>query len=239
MEGYRKELKYIVSDAMLMDVANRINGLMHIDKHQKNEYYRIRSIYLDTPDYKCFRENQAGISNREKYRIRTYDCSDNLILAEIKIRRADTISKMSAHISKKTLDAIVAGNISEITACLAEEIEKAGTPDERMVLEKYLVRIAGEHYLPAVIVDYERTAYVYDTCNVRITFDRNVTASTEYGRFFDSSIPGRVAIDDSLHVLEIKYDEFLPDEIAAVLSGLGLTRCSCSKYARCLERIRL
>ena len=109
MDGYRKELKFIVGEDILLDVANRISGLMRPDEHQKGDHYVIRSIYLDSPALTCYRENKAGVSAREKYRIRAYDCSDELILAEIKIRHRDTISKMSTPISRKLFDALISG----------------------------------------------------------------------------------------------------------------------------------
>ena len=113
---------------------------------------------------------------------------------------------------------------------------KANTPSDIRTLEKYLTRIATESFAPAVIVDYERSAFVYDICNVRITFDRNVFASRDYSRMFDPTLTGRPALDKNMHILEIKYDEFLPDEIKEVLGGLNLNRTSSSKYAMCLKR---
>ena len=232
MNGYRKELKYIVSEAFLMDVENRISSVMMRDEHQKGDFYGIRSIYLDTPDYSCRRENEAGISTREKYRIRIYDSSEDIINAEIKIRHRDTISKMTRKISKQTVEALVEGDVYR-TLDLLEEQKDSGMGDR--VLDKYKLRIGAKEYKPAVIVDYERTAYVYPIANVRITLDRNVFASKEFDRFFEKNLRGIPAIENGLHVLEIKYDEFLPSEIAQLLSGLNLERCGCSKYVRCLK----
>lgn len=235
MNGYRKELKYIVGDDVLMDVRNRISAIMHKDVHQRGDFYRIRSIYLDSPDYRCFRENQAGISMREKYRIRAYDLSREKISAEIKIRHADTISKMSVDISEGTLEKIIGGNVNEAVDALRKEQSKYDADSmKHRVIDKYIMRIAGEHFGPAVIVEYERCAYVYDICNVRITFDRNITAAKRYDKFFDKELPGVAVIENGKHVLEIKYDEFLPSEISQVLAGVGLERQSCSKYARCV-----
>ncbi len=255
MNGYRKELKYIVGDDVILDVRNRIDGLMKKDRHQTGDFYKIRSIYCDSPSYRCYRENLAGVSTREKYRIRTYDTNSDLIHAEIKIRHRETISKMSADIDRDLFDALISEDTLKAADALkakldAMDISKMevsnGTVSlpgtdinrdlERRALEKYLARFGAENFRPAVIVDYERSAYVYDTCNVRITFDRNVFASREFDRMFDPNLTGRPALDGNLHILEIKYDEFLPDEIKDVLSGVKLERTSSSKYAKCLAR---
>lgn len=239
MNGYRKELKFIVGDDTLIDVRNRIKGLMRPDDHQRGDHYRIRSIYFDSPAYTCYRENAAGVSPREKYRIRTYDCSEDVIVAEIKIRHRDTISKMGTRITKDLFDRLISNDPGEISSVLPAMIrteELSSDSSGRRVLEKYAARMLTEAYRPACIVDYERSAFVYDIANVRITLDRNVFASREYGRMFDKSLTGRAALDTNQHILEIKYDEFLPDEISSVLGGMGLTRSSSSKYAKCLIR---
>lgn len=247
MNGYRKELKYIVSDTLLADVENRISAIMHKDIHQDGDFYLIKSIYLDTPSLKCLRENESGISTREKFRLRSYNCNDSVINAEIKIRHRETISKMSADISRDTLDAIVSGDVITATNMILQDkrrflddsdIKGHYTKEKADIIkktyDKYVYAVSAQRYMPAVTVSYERCAYVYDLCNVRITFDRNVTASKDFGKFFDEGCIGRPAIEEGKHVLEIKYDEFLPDEIASVLSGVQLERTSCSKYARCM-----
>ena len=241
MDGYRKELKFITGDDVMTDVRNRISGLMKIDEHQSGDFYRIRSLYFDSPSHTCFNENAAGVSTREKYRIRTYGCSRDATVAEIKIRHRDTISKMSAGISYETAEALISGDVFRAMEALGpamREKEARGLENERRVLEKYFAKITSEAYGPACIVDYERSAYVYPIGNVRITFDRNVFGSREFARMYDPALTGRPALDGGLHILEIKYDEFLPGEIRAVLGGLGLSRCSSSKYAQCLERFR-
>ncbi|MBO4374469.1 MAG: polyphosphate polymerase domain-containing protein [Lachnospiraceae bacterium] len=237
MNAYRRELKYIVSRDILHDVRNRISPLMKRDIHQRGDFYRIRSIYFDSPDRICFRENKAGVSMREKYRIRTYDCNQDLLKAEIKIRQRDTISKMTARIDRNLLEILLRGKTADSVRILEEEISKRESDEEKKTLAKYMAKFATQFYGPACIVDYERCAYVYDICNVRITFDTNVMASRDYERMFDASLSGRAVLDNDLHVLEIKYDEFFPDEIAAVLGGMGLSRCSCSKYVLSMERM--
>ncbi len=248
MNGYRKELKYIVGDDVLMDVRNRISGIMKPDKHQTGDSYTIRSVYFDSPDLTCFRENKAGVSPRNKYRIRAYDCCEDLIIAEIKTRNGDTVKKLSTRIPRELFEAMILYDQSKAGELLLHDLHihdaaynKAdidGSTEEnkgRTVLAGYLSKLMNERYAPATIVCYERSAFVYDICNVRITFDRNIFASNEYERFFDSNLTGRPALDSGLHILEIKYDEFLPEEIKRVLGGMRLTRCSNSKYVKCME----
>ena len=239
MNSHRKELKFIVSDTTLLDVRNRINGIMTYDRHQNGDHYRIRSVYFDSHDYRCYRENLAGVSPREKYRIRTYDCNANVIFAEIKTNYRNTVSKLHTNISHDTFDILTSGD-PQSAMVLSEKIRQMETDGDQIgkrVLEKYMNALLAGNMLPVCIVDYARCAYVYPIGNVRITFDRNITASKDLARMFDPSLTGRCALFDNKHILEIKYDEFLPDEIRSLLSGAGLSRTSCSKYVLSIEAL--
>ena len=233
MKTPRKELKFIVGDATLLDVRCRISGIMSLDKHQSGDHYKVRSVYLDDSSRSCYRENAAGVSPRQKYRIRTYNCADDAISAEIKTNYRNTTSKINTLISRDVFEAVISDDTYKASKALLGTIEKcseAGDETGKRILEDYLSVLTTRHYKPACIVDYERCAFEYPVGNVRITLDRNVTASNEYSRMFDTNLTGRCALWGNRHILEIKYDEFLPDEIRSLLSGCGLIRQTCSKY---------
>ena len=120
----RKELKFIVSDATLLDVKYRISGIMQQDVHQDGDHYRVRSVYLDDRTYSCYRENAAGVSPREKYRLRTYNCSIDRISAEIKTNYRNTTSKISTGVSRDIYEAIVSADPGRISAALSQQIAK-------------------------------------------------------------------------------------------------------------------
>ena len=84
---------------------------------------------------------------------------------------------------------------------------------------------------PKIIIDYERTAFVDSVGNVRITFDRNIAACNRWEAFLEEKVPGMVPVlETGIHVLEVKYDEFLPDHIAQLLELGSLNRTAFSKY---------
>ena len=216
----RKELKFLCDDRMLTVIENRIKGVMQRDRNQTGGHYNIRSIYFDSPDDTCFRENQAGVGSRVKYRIRIYEKSDALIKAEIKSKYYDTTHKESARLTKDQLAAFLQpGALPELL----------GNTTNNAILT-FANKVIGEGYRPASIVEYERNAYVFHPCNVRVTFDRNILASNAYDRFFEPQLCGRCVLDAGVHVLEVKYDEFLPDFILTLLKAGDLRRTSFSKY---------
>lgn len=88
---------------------------------------------------------------------------------------------------------------------------------------------------PAVIVEYERTAFTYPIGNVRITFDRNISAIADPLGFFSAQNARIPVLPTHEHVLEVKYDELLPDHIAQLLELDTLTQTACSKYFLCRQ----
>ena len=89
---------------------------------------------------------------------------------------------------------------------------------------------------PKVIVAYERKAYVYEPGNVRITFDRNVRASGRVEDFGKKNISYDF-LREYDKVLEVKYDEFIPDYLLQLLETGNLQQSAYSKYQLCRETI--
>ena len=89
------------------------------------------------------------------------------------------------------------------------------------------------HFSARVIVAYERTPYIYPVGNVRITFDRNIVSSGNVKEFMRPEICTRPVMPAGRHVLEVKYDELLPDYIYQALQNLNLQRTAYSKYYIC------
>ncbi len=217
----RKELKFLLGEQELFLIETKIRSILEKDPHQTGDSYLIRSVYFDSPERTCFRENAAGVDKRRKYRIRTYNNSDALIRAEIKSKYRDTIHKDSAALTREQYEAMMSG-------C----IEPADTTHE------FAYKILGEGYRPSCIVEYERSAYFYGPCNVRVTFDKNIRASSDFERFFDKDLPTVPACEPGKHILEVKYDEFLPEFLAQILQTGTLRRTSFSKFYQCELALR-
>ena len=104
-------------------------------------------------------------------------------------------------------------------------------PDSRAPLNALQMQMRCSQMAPKVIISYERTAYVHPSGNVRITFDRNITASRYCEEFLEAQVSGMTPVlPAGMHVLEVKYDEFLPDVIAQQLEIGKLRKTAFSKY---------
>ena len=72
-QRYRHEYKYPLSNGQILIEDAKISGIAETDVHAKNGVYNIRSLYFDDYDNCSYKDNENGINNREKYRIRIYN----------------------------------------------------------------------------------------------------------------------------------------------------------------------
>ena len=215
---YRVENKYIVSDLDLAVIYKRLNSVMSMDAHQTGDSYEIRSVYFDDIYDSCMSDNDAGVDCRKKYRIRIYDPKSSPIKLEIKEKLNGLTKKTSCNITKCEWEYLLNGT---------DELQFG----ERAPLNELLLKKKCCKMNPKTIIVYERTAFVHPVGNVRITFDRNIMASKILDSFFDDRVDGLIPVlPTGMHVLEVKYDELLPDIIAKQLEIGKLCKTAFSKY---------
>ncbi|MCR4792388.1 MAG: polyphosphate polymerase domain-containing protein [Lachnospiraceae bacterium] len=221
IEQYRHELKYRIDEAQMAVIRARMEALIHYDKHAANGQYTIRSMYFDNYANRCFYENESGTDPREKYRIRIYNADSKRISLECKIKERGKTAKLSAVLSRNDFEKIMDGRpLSDF----------ADPPD---LLRKFVVLMQTQRFAPAVIVEYERAPFIYSIGNVRITLDQNIRSSTDFKNFFEVNLPTRPILAKGQHLLEVKYDELLPEFIKEALQLGNLQQTAFSKYYLC------
>ena len=219
---YRHELKYLISAAQLPLLKSRVAGIMQLDPHTGTDgIYNIRSLYFDDYANRCFFENENGTDPREKFRIRIYNHSSQRITLECKRKERGKTLKTSCPLSIEQTRMLMEGRI------LPDIVNQ---PE---VLRKLTLRMMTKGMHPVVIVEYDRTPYVYPNGNVRVTLDMNVSSSTGIEHFLDAQIPKRPIMPAGQHLLEVKFDEYLPDFIHHNLNLHSLTQTAYSKYYLC------
>ena len=86
---------------------------------------------------------------------------------------------------------------------------------------------------PRVIVEYDRTPFVEKLGNTRVTLDRNIRSSDAVLSFLEKDIPARPVMPAGKQILEVKYDEFLPDYLYRNLQLSSMRQTAFSKYYLC------
>lgn len=218
----RHELKYFIHPAEVEALRARLRPALRLDSHCRNgRPYVIRSLYFDDVDDSAYYDKVGGVMHRDKYRIRIYNHSDGEIFLERKRKLGDLIQKSSVQITRRLCDQLVCGDPTGM--------HRANSP----LLRDMYVQMRTRLLRPSVIVDYEREAYLHPAENVRITFDLNLRSGLSSTELFNPAIATVGPCDGDVQILEIKYDNYLPDHVAGLLRGIRADRSAVSKYVLC------
>ncbi|MCL2662871.1 MAG: polyphosphate polymerase domain-containing protein [Oscillospiraceae bacterium] len=212
---YRNELKFILSKQTAELIKRRISPIMSRDRHSSGVYI-VNNLYLDDQYDTFYHEKQVGSYSRDKLRVRYYNNDLSFIRLENKHKDGELAYKQSVKMTENDLSCITAGDFG-----FAEL-------SEHPLWQKVSVIHRTRRLRPAAAFSYIREAYVYDICDVRITFDTALKP--------DSLLPGTNTPSGEDGVMEVKYSGFLPSVIAMLLCGLPLTRTEFSKYCYIRER---
>jgi len=220
----RKELKYYISYNEYLILSNLLRRVLSEDKHNNEALggYFIRSLYFDTFNNRAFEEKMAGIEKRVKYRLRIYDVDTKQVKFEIKSKFKDCIVKETAIISRE--DAIEIQNMNY------EVMLKYNNK----VLNKAYKEFKKSPYYPVVLIDYLRGAFIYDFNKVRITFDRFLKSSSLQLDLFKEKPFLIKQLRKGVVIMEIKYNNFMPEPIKQLLQIPSFERSAISKY--CIGR---
>lgn len=223
---FRYEQKYLIDRYQYEEIRPVLDAMSEHDVHvrEKGEYM-IRSLYFDDMYRNAYNEKADGIYQRKKYRIRIYNCSDDVIHLECKYKEGAYINKEFLRITRDEFDRIIVGDSSFL-------LKK----DSQMAREFY-VDVRTKLLKPCVIVDYEREPFVFDAGNVRITFDKNVRAGDCREDFFARDIPVYHVYEEDKIILEIKFTGYLPERIRQIFKVRNFIQISASKFCLCTDRL--
>ena len=219
---FRHELKYLISSAELEIIKTRVNNLLSLDSHTDSTgAYSIRSLYFDDYFNRCFYENENGTDPREKFRIRIYNHSSDRITLECKRKEHGMTNKTSCPLSEEQARILMSGKTVPDIA------------NQHPLLRKLTLAMLQNRLHPVVIVEYDRIPYVYKNGNVRVTLDTNISSSNAVQHFLDKTIPKRPIMPTGQQLMEVKFDEYLPDFIYRNLQLNNLRQTAFSKYYLC------
>ena len=217
---YRHEWKHEINYADMLTLRTRLSAVMKRDKHAVNGAYRIRSLYFDNISDKALREKIDGVNIREKFRIRYYNGDTSFIVLEKKSKINGLCAKNSCRLTKEEAQKIVDGNLGWMS--------ESGRP---LCTELYS-KMLSQGLRPKTIVDYTRDPFVFAPGNVRVTIDYNIRTGAFRTDFLNPETLTLPAGDSPI-ILEVKWDEYLPDIIKDAVSLPGRRVTAFSKYEQC------
>lgn len=217
---YRHEWKHEISYADMLILRQRLSLIAKRDIHAIDGKYEIRSLYFDNAYDKALREKINGVNYREKFRVRLYNYDTSVIHLEKKSKINNACHKEAIQISTEQAAKIAAGDYEWMPSC--------GIP---LVQELYS-KIMSQGLRPKTIVDYTREPFVFAPGNVRVTIDYNIRTGMNCTDYLNPDCV-TVPVDEALIILEVKWDEYLPDIIRDAVQLPGCHAGAFSKYAVC------
>ena len=218
--NYRHEWKHELAYVDLLCIRQRLRAVAEPDPHAIDGKYHIRSLYFDNLNDKALREKLDGVNLREKFRIRYYNGDPSLIHLEKKSKINGLGTKFSAPLTAQEAQRIVDGDIDWMLA------------SPHPLIQELYCRMRDQGLRPKTIVDYTREPFTYRPGNVRVTFDYDIRTGILCTDFLDPACP-TIPAGDAPILLEVKWDEFLPEVIRACVQTPGRRVTAFSKYAQC------
>ncbi len=217
---FRHEWKHEISAADIYTIRSRLNAVAYTDKNAVDGRYKIRSLYFDDANDTALREKINGINKREKFRIRYYNSDTSFIRLEKKSKVNGLCSKVSETITTDEIEALLNGNIDWMN-----------NGDRPLVYELY-IKMKSQGLKPKTIVDYTREPFTFPAGNVRVTIDYNIRTGIDCNDFLNPECI-TIPAGEAPIILEVKWDEFIPDIIKTAVNLESRRSSAFSKYAQC------
>lgn len=216
---YRHEHKFAIDFMNYLALRQKLQVVMQPDSHaDESGKYLITSLYFDNCFDKAMKEKLHGVNKREKFRLRYYGSDPEIVFLEKKQKINGLCLKNSVPLSR------------EACVRLMENDRKQLAAESSPLLDELVFKMQTQLLRPRTVVRYMREAYIYESGNVRITFDSEIATGLSPDWFFE---PSPAPLTDGTMILELKYDEFLPETIRHIVQPHCTRLQAFSKYAAC------
>ena len=219
----RYENKYIVSGGQAELLKCRLDGLCVPDffSDDKGEY-KIRSLYFDDYGSNSFWDNEIGAEPRSKFRLRFYNYNPDAIFLEEKIKISGKIFKDRIQVTEDFFYLLI-----------QDEWEWADYPTTDALLNRFWTAYHTRGLRPRIIVEYDREPFVCPEDDIRITLDKRIAFSDEVENYLQEDILLQPIMKTGTELLEVKYNNFLPDFLYQGLQLRQLQQYTFSKFYLC------
>lgn len=183
---------------------------------------QVSSIYFDSASYSCFRQSNAGESERVKVRLRWYDAltPESPLTLEFK-HRANHLGWKSQH--HFVMADLLARALRTLPACFAERVSSG----ERALIEQLR--------LPILVTTYYRHYFVTADGGIRVTVDTGL-------RYLDQRLRPSLNLTRDAHgcdfaVVECKLEQSREQDAARLMRAFSPRHARFSKYCDGLQRL--
>lgn len=215
---FRHEYKHRINNSDIILLRQRLSAIAKHDSFSRDDgKYYIASLYFDNYADKALREKLDGVNKREKFRIRYYNNDTSFIRLEKKSKINGLCLKESAVITAEECRRIINNDIDFLI--------ESKVP----LFNELYAKMRFQVLRPVRIVVYERECFVYAPGNVRVTIDTDIGGSGDINAFLSSE--ASITRLQNTAVLEVKWDEYLPQIIRDAVQMKNRSSSAFSKYA--------
>ncbi|MGD9405102.1 MAG: polyphosphate polymerase domain-containing protein [Anaerolineae bacterium] len=227
----RFELKYLITLKQAEKLKPALRAYLVPDENgSSNGRYTLSSLYYDSPNFRCFRENLDGIRFRRKLRVRRYEtgeilAEDTPVFLEIKQRMDRVTQKRRAVLP-----------YSEALHLCNDRQMPDYAPDDKATIEEIYVFLWQYNLRPATIVRYDRQAFVGANYNpgLRVTFDTSLSFQGHQLRLHEEP-SGLPMLSANTVIMEIKVNERIPIWLTELIAAHNLRLAGLSKYCHSVQ----
>ena len=215
---FRHEYKHQVNLADIYGLKTRLSAVAGHDSNcDADGTYFVKSLYFDNYMDKALREKIDGVNKREKFRIRYYGTDTSFIKLEKKSKINGLCNKVTCRITAEECKKIIDGDIDFMK------------DSEHELMRELYSKMKYQLLRPKCIVAYTRECFVYRCGNVRVTLDMNICGSNNVKEFLNPDLPFLQTYHEA--ILEVKWDEYLPQIIRDCVQVKSRRSAAFSKYA--------
>ena len=215
---FRHEYKHQINLADIYGLRTRLSAIVKHDSNcDADGTYFVKSLYFDNYMDKALREKIDGVNKREKFRIRYYGTDTSFIRLEKKSKINGLCNKVTCRITAEECKKIIDGDIDFMK------------DSEHELMRELYSKMKYQLLRLKCVVAYTRECFVYPPGNVRVTLDMNICGSNNVKEFLNPDLPFLQTYHEA--ILEVKWDEFLPQIIRDCVQVKSRRSAAFSKYA--------
>ena len=229
---------------MIEPIVNYVSAFCDMDPYSAKEpdnYYRINSLYLDSPNSLFYERKKQGMGKRFNMRIRSYGSKPVApYFYELKAKEMGFVKKYRAPTS-----------LADWQQAQLDDLASDHSDKEKLSSKKNLrlfINAAVAHNVePKLLTTYKRMAFASRLDEyARVTFDRHLAYQETNEYIVSPDMERLVPYDHSLIfpdgcciILELKSTTRLPMWMLDLISKFELTRTGFSKYCNSFEAYRM
>lgn len=225
----RYELKYVIHASKQRAIATDLLHFMTPDENgDPDGYYRVTSLYYDSPDLTFYRSKIEGLKYRRKLRVRVYPGDDPRSLTKDSTAFAEIKQRMNRTVQKQR----IVLPLDEALALCRGDLDPAGLEGQDAEAASeilYMQRSMGLR--PRCVVSYRRRAFMgsrYEQ-GMRVTFDMRLQGRCS-SLVLTEPAKDYYFVPPDWFVMEVKVNERIPTWMTSLLAKHECSLQRVSKY---------